>query len=566
MPPVAVRRRCLPRVICLLCLSVACAAHAQSGTLSGGAFALRSGGFASGSAWTLDDNGYVGTYITLSGAATVTFQIQAAGNAAGGAPPRLSLAVDDSSTSWNVSPSSGQYTHNVYLPAGTHFVRVAYDNFTPSAGGSLTIQSLQVGGASLVNVHSNANAIAAANTYINNYRKGTATVSLTGPGGIPLLSGTLVNVDLRRHAFNFGTAVPGSSQSGVASFLSSSGQYYPNFHPRLIQNFNMVVPENAGKWANNEATRDAVQMGNVDLILNYAEQNNLRARMHNLIWGNQQPTWVNQHLSNGSAGSLSALRDEISERIDYYIGTGSATDRARRYTEVDIYNESVHTTQYWNAYGASGIAGIYNEAAAAIAASGSTAKVFVNEYNVFQWGDAFGNWYRQHIEAIRNAGGTVQGIGAQYYVDTSSNANMWSQHGAARMMSVLQGLSVTGLPIALTEFGIKSTGTGTNTQSTDTNLHASILEDAVRMMFGTPNATGFTMWGFWRGAIWHQATYGAFYDMNWNLTPVGARWQQLMAEWDTNLNAVVNPDGSISFTGFFGDYNIGGQSGFANLS
>ena len=32
------------------------------------------------------------------------------------------------------------------------------------------------------------------------------TVSLTGPGNIPLLAGTAVNVDLTRNAFNFGDA------------------------------------------------------------------------------------------------------------------------------------------------------------------------------------------------------------------------------------------------------------------------------------------------------------------------------------------------------------------------
>jgi hypothetical protein len=31
--------------------------------------------------------------------------------------------------------------------------------------------------------------------------------------------------------------------------------------------------------------------------------------------------------------------------------------------------------------------------------------------------------------------------------------------------------------------------------------------------------------------------------------------------WTTHVGAIVNPDGTINFNGFFGDYNIGNQPG-----
>ena len=90
-------------------------------------------------------------------------------------------------------------------------------------------------------------------------------------------------------------------------------------------------------------------------------------------------------------GALSNdLRAQISERIGYYVGTGSASDRALKYAEIDVNNESWHRGpdpnntfphNYWNVYGVGGVAGIQNEVAQAIAASGATTKVFLNEYN-----------------------------------------------------------------------------------------------------------------------------------------------------------------------------------------
>src|SRR5438445_754986 len=80
-------------------------------------------------------------------------------------------------------------------------------------------------------------------TYLANFRKPDATVALTGPSSIPLLSGTPVHVDLARHEFNFGTEVPGNTPSDVTSYLGTGGtSQQTNYQQRLNQNFNAIVP------------------------------------------------------------------------------------------------------------------------------------------------------------------------------------------------------------------------------------------------------------------------------------------------------------------------------------
>ena len=79
-------------------------------------------------------------------------------------------------------------------------------------------------------------------------------------------------------------------------------------------------------------------MDNVDLILDYAQSHNMRARMHNLLWGDnsfngQQPSWVlNGNSTSGlldqaylgtNPNAAADLRGEISERIDHYVGSGT---------------------------------------------------------------------------------------------------------------------------------------------------------------------------------------------------------------------------------------------------
>lgn len=532
---------------------------------------------------TLAGTGYVGTYLIVpAGGATVNFAATATGGSGAGAAPHMNVVIADTVSGFSVgSTSATTYTtSNVTLPAGTYFVRTERD-YDGNVGvsrsfsvNSLTVNTVSGSAATFSNASTDANALAAANTYIDNFRKGSASVTIAGPGGVGLLPGTPVQVDLGRHAFNFGTAISGNSSSEVNSYLGSSGtSLQTNYQAKLNQNFNMIVPGNAGKWQNNESTRDFVTMNGVDTILNYAQSHNMRARMHNLIWGDnsfngQQPSWVLNNsgnglldlAKNGNATAAGDLRAEISERIQYYVGTGSASDRAKKYVEMDVYNESYHTPTYRQAFGFDGVAGIYNEAAAAAASSGADVKMFVNEYNALQdGGDSYANWYVSEIESIRNAGGNVGGIGVQYYPNSTIGPGN-SQHSPARIYAVMQNLSAQGLPVALTEFGVKAGGEA---------IGPKVLEDSMRLTFGTPGATGFVMWGFYAGEGLY-APAAALFDSNFNITEAGKRWQDRLGvadwdgnpgnAWDTNLMAEADALGRVSFTGFYGDYYLRGQT------
>jgi hypothetical protein len=199
-------------------------------------------------------------------------------------------------------------------------------------------------------------------------------------------------------------------------------------------------------------------------------------------------------------------------------------------------------------YGAAGIADIFNEAASAVAAAGSDARLYLNEYNVLQFGgDAYGNWYREDVEELTRIGGAVSGIGVQYYPFSAGGSNA---HSAARIQQIFQNLSVTGLPITLSEFGVQTAGGTTVAQA------GTYLNETMRMVFGTPGATTFMMWGFWENDLWDQAPLAALVDDSWNLTSVGAIYQQLMGQWNTDVMREVGPDGMVDFTGFYGDYEV----------
>ena len=164
------------------------------------------------------------------------------------------------------------------MPAGTYFVRAErdYDNGVNQsfAVNNLSVNTVSGSSATFANDAGYTSAAAtdavnAANTYIDNYREGADE---------PDDSGRCAGHAGRDQGDQFGVQV-GHECAGQLSIRSSVRRgSAPYADQDLLQNFNSITPENAGKWAESETTS---QLNNLDSLSNFAQQNNLRVRMHN---------------------------------------------------------------------------------------------------------------------------------------------------------------------------------------------------------------------------------------------------------------------------------------------
>lgn len=166
------------------------------------ALALHSSGEARGKAWLLSDNGFVGSYLFLETPHSVTFRVRASGHAEAGAP-RIELAVAGLTQALELAPELGEYSFTFELSRGLYFVRLAYVNDLPNNSREVTVHGLAADHGTWSNDNSDANALAAADTTIAHYRRGSARITLAGVN-----PGDKVRVSLERHAFNFGTNIP----------------------------------------------------------------------------------------------------------------------------------------------------------------------------------------------------------------------------------------------------------------------------------------------------------------------------------------------------------------------
>lgn len=515
---------------------------------------LRSNGAAEGSAWRLQDNGYVGAYFRVDEKGTVRFAVDATAAAASGVPPQVRLSFADASVAHEAAPATLLPPLERALEPGTYFARVDFSRAAP--GDTLAVRELVLEGARWLDGALDRLALDAADTFIQQHRRGRATFALPAAW-----AGRTARVRLERHAFGFGANVPYAENRLIPEGPLDEGA--TSFQRILLDHFNWVVLSNGGKWLYHEPERDQVNLGYVDRFLDFAEEHGLVARMHTLIWDTeQQPAWVVSRdpaapglLTRAHAGDEAAKRElieEIDERIDDYV-----RKRAARYQELDVLNESLHRPRYFEVLGEDGLAALFERTKAA---AGPGTRLYLNEYNLLQFStdpraedktpDPYANWYRWHAEALLRRGAPIDGLGVQYYADGRLPEELGDNaHSPARIAGVLHNLAGTGLRLTLTEFAVVP---GQLPQE----RAADVLEHTLRLVFGMPGTDAFLMWAVWGGAAQTPPPLSILFDAEGNITPAGRRYQALMREWSTDETLVVPESGALELVGFYGDYRV----------
>lgn len=246
----------------------------------------------------------------------------------------------------------------------------------------------------------------------------------------------------------------------------------------LLDYFDQITPENAGKWGSVEATRDVMNWGPLDEAYDFAQDNGLPFRLHTLVWGQQQPTWL---------GALSPA--EQLEEVDEWMAA-----LASRYPDVDwvdVVNEPLHAVPgYAEALGGAGATG-YDWVLTAFEMARvhfPSAELHLNDYQV-EVMEQFTQQYLEIIELLQ-AQGLIDGIGIQ--------GHFLERAEVSEVESNLALLAATGLPIHVTEFDVNFE---------DDARHANVYKDLFTVFWNNPSVLGVTNWGFREGAVWQANSH-----------------------------------------------------------
>ncbi|MEQ8581533.1 MAG: endo-1,4-beta-xylanase [Marinoscillum sp.] len=246
--------------------------------------------------------------------------------------------------------------------------------------------------------------------------------------------------------------------------------------------WNQVTPENAGKWGSVERTRDSYNWTTMDAAYNFAKENNFVFRYHVLIWGNQQPSWIEDL-------PVEEQLEEITEWMDAV---------AERYPDMDyleVVNEPINDPptgagngNYMDALGGRGATG-YDWIVTAFTMARErfpNAKLVINEYNIVS-SSSNANKYKKIIELLQ-ADDLIDVVGVQAHAFSTTGSS-------STITDQLDKLGDTGLPIMVTEMDIDG--------ATD-QVQLDEYKRIFPLFWEHESVIGVTLWG-WRSGMWRTA-------------------------------------------------------------
>jgi endo-1,4-beta-xylanase len=256
--------------------------------------------------------------------------------------------------------------------------------------------------------------------------------------------------------------------------------------PGFAEYWNKVTPENGGKWGRVEAARDVMEWSALDEAYALAKSQGLPIQMHVLVWGNQQPAWIEDL----------PPQEQLAEIREWFAAV------AERYPQLDfveVVNEALHDPP--NQRGAGG--GHYIEALGGTGKTGwdwvlnafrlarnyfPHAKLLINDYDITN-DRAATQRYKRIIELLQTEH-LIDAIGVQGHAFSTRADIPMATHVAN-----LDALAATGLPIYVTELDIDGPTDEVQLQDYRRIFPVFWEHAAVR---------GITLWGF-RPPVWRNA-------------------------------------------------------------
>lgn len=242
--------------------------------------------------------------------------------------------------------------------------------------------------------------------------------------------------------------------------------------------FDGLTPGNAGKWGAVEGVRDVMDWTKLDVAYDFAKTHGIPFKLHTLVWGQQQPSWV-ANLPPGE--QLEELEEWMAQLAERYPDVA----------QIDVVNEPLHAApSYREALGGAGATGwdwlitAFEMARRHFPRS----ELILNEYQVVIL-DSFTDEFLRLVAVLQERD-LIDGIGEQgHFLERAEIPVV--QHNLAR-------LAATGLPIYISEFDLNFA---------DDARHANRVRDLFTVFWDNPSVLGVTHWGHLQDHTWRADAY-----------------------------------------------------------
>lgn len=308
----------------------------------------------------------------------------------------------------------------------------------------------------------------------------SSTPSAPAPSPTADTSGTSLRSLAQKRGINIGTAV------GLEPLQNDS-----TYRKVLAREFNVIVPENAMKFAVVHPKRNQYNFGQLDALVTFAKAHGMQVRGHPLVWHYSLPSWLEK--GNFTREELKViLRDHIQTVVGRYRGQIAVWDIANEVVTRDgSFVDSIWLREIGPEY--------LDLAFRWAHEADPKARLYYNEYSAEEISEKSDAVYNL-ANGMLQRGVPIHGIGLQMHKLVN-----WSF--SSSVADNIKRIGELGLEVSITEMDI-SIAEGTGPREERLAKQARLYGDMMRVCLLAPHCKTFAIWGFTDRYTWATSWLG----------------------------------------------------------
>ncbi len=381
--------------------------------------------------------------------------------------------------------------------------------------------------------------LAAAEERIARHRKGSASLRLAGPDGRPLPVGTAVRVEQRRHHFLFGCNIFKLHRCRTPE----EGARYAERFAALL-NF-ATLPF---YWWMYERRRGETIEATIAENAAWCRGHGITTKGHPLAWNFVDPPWMKdipqEDVMRLQMGRISQCVSRFKGEIDIW----DVVNEATHYDRAELLHDSPKLSE---AIRQAGVGEYVRRAFRAAREAHPGAMLLINDYRTDP------KYQTSVLDELADDGKRplYDAIGIQSHM----HGGPWP---AAKTWEVCDRFAKYGKPLHFTETTLVSgpkAPVGWFTTAEGEARQAEQVRDFYTLLFSHPAVRAITWWDLTDQGAWQQAPAGLIRE---DMSPKPAYdvlMELIKGTWWTRAEAKAAPDGTATFDGFFGDYEVAAE-------
>jgi endo-1,4-beta-xylanase len=248
----------------------------------------------------------------------------------------------------------------------------------------------------------------------------------------------------------------------------------------LAEEFNVVTLENELKFSNVHPQKEKYNFLVPDVMVKFANENNMEVRGHTLVWHNGNPDWL-MNKDYTKAEMKAILKEHIQTVMKRYKGKVYAWDVVNEaFDDEGKLRKNIWLEKIGPEYIELSFQWAYE--------ADPQALLFYNDFRNEGMNKKSDAIYKM-AKNLRNKGIPIDGIGFQMHTSIKTNLNY------AKIEQNFKRLSDIGLQVQITEMDVK---TYTSDASYDDKMEdqADIYSKALKVCLKVDNCSAFVTWGF----------------------------------------------------------------------